>query len=55
MGHAGVRTSPRRLAVTWIIVLVPLGWGIFQSVVQSLPLLLRSPDLAATAPAERSE
>jgi hypothetical protein len=32
------KSSPLRIAVSWIIVLIPLGWGIMQSVVKSLPL-----------------
>lgn len=30
--------SPMLVAVHWMIVLVPLGWGVVQSVVKSLPL-----------------
>jgi hypothetical protein len=26
------------IAVSWIVVLIPLGWGVVQSVVKSLPL-----------------
>ena len=25
-------------AVSWVLVLIPLGWGVVQSVVKSLPL-----------------
>jgi hypothetical protein len=32
------KSSPLPIAVSWIIVLIPLGWGIVQSVVKSLPL-----------------
>ena len=32
------RTSPLTIAVAWILVTVPLGWGVYQSVVKSLPL-----------------
>jgi hypothetical protein len=32
------KTSTLRLAVAWVIVAIPLGWGVYQSVVKSLPL-----------------
>jgi hypothetical protein len=32
------KTPPLLIALAWIIVLVPLGWGIVQSVVKSMPL-----------------
>ncbi len=35
-----------RLAVAWTIVTIPLGWGVFQSVMKSLPLFQAN---AATA------
>jgi hypothetical protein len=37
------KTSAFRLAIAWVIVAVPLGWGVYQSVVKSLPLF-RAPD-----------
>jgi hypothetical protein len=30
------------IAMSWIVVLIPLGWGVFQSVVKSLPLFSAS-------------
>jgi hypothetical protein len=36
------KSSPLLVAISWIIVLVPLGWGVVQSVVKSLPLLQTS-------------
>ncbi|MHC5538049.1 MFS transporter small subunit [Singulisphaera rosea] len=33
------KTPTGRLALAWIIVLVPLGWGVYQSLLKSLPLL----------------
>jgi hypothetical protein len=33
------------IAMSWLVVLLPLGWGVFQSVVKSLPLLSASPAL----------
>ena len=38
-------TSPLTIALAWIVVTVPLGWGVYQSVVKSLPLFR-----TATAP-----
>ncbi len=32
------QTSPLVLAAAWILVLIPLGWGVYESVVKSLPL-----------------
>ena len=32
------RTSPLLLALSWMVVLIPLGWGVVQSVAKSLPL-----------------
>ncbi|WP_261345582.1 MFS transporter small subunit [Paludisphaera soli] len=31
-------SSPLRVALSWLVVLVPLGWGVVQSVMKSLPL-----------------
>ncbi len=30
--------SPLVIAASWVLVLIPLGWGVVQSVVKSLPL-----------------
>ena len=32
------KSAPALIALSWLIVLVPLGWGVVQSVVKSLPL-----------------
>ena len=44
------KTSPLRLAVAWVIVAIPLGWGVYESVVKSLPLFRASAPAAAPAP-----
>jgi len=31
-------TSPLTIVFAWLLVTIPLGWGVFQSVVKSLPL-----------------
>jgi hypothetical protein len=41
------KPSPLRIAVSWMIVLIPLGWGVYQSVVKSLPLF-QTPAAPAT-------
>jgi hypothetical protein len=38
MVHVEKKSSPLVIAAFWILVLVPLGWGVVQSVVKSLPL-----------------
>jgi hypothetical protein len=38
MGPSEKKSWRLRIAVAWITVLIPLGWGIEQSVVKSLPL-----------------
>ena len=32
------KSSTLVIVVSWIVVLIPLGWGVVQSVVKSLPL-----------------
>jgi hypothetical protein len=43
--------SPLRLVIYWVLVLMPLGWGISRSVLTSLPLLTTT-DASATSPLE---
>ncbi len=38
MDQVEKKASPLLVAVCWIIVLIPMGWGVVQSVVKSLPL-----------------
>ena len=47
MDHTSKPTSPLTIAVAWLVVALPLGWGVYQSVVKSLPLFR-----TATAPAK---
>jgi hypothetical protein len=47
------RTSPLTIAIAWILVTVPLGWGVYQSVVKSLPLFRMT--TAAPAPTRSVE
>jgi hypothetical protein len=32
------KTSPVSIALAWTLVTIPLAWGVYQSVVKSLPL-----------------
>lgn len=41
-------TRPLVIAAAWIVVAIPLAWGVYQSVVKSLPLFQAD---AAKAPA----
>jgi hypothetical protein len=36
------KSSPLLIATMWLIVIVPLGWGVYQSVVKSMPLFQAS-------------
>jgi hypothetical protein len=47
------KSSSLLIAGSWILVLVPLGWGVFQSVVKSLPLF-QMPAASRTAPSSAS-
>lgn len=38
MIHNEKPSAALRVAVAWLIVLIPLGWGVVQSVTKSLPL-----------------
>lgn len=38
MDRASKPTSPLAIALAWLVVALPLGWGVYQSVVKSLPL-----------------
>jgi hypothetical protein len=31
-------TSPLRIALAWTLVTIPLAWGVYQSVIKSMPL-----------------
>lgn len=36
------KASPLKVVAAWILVVIPLGWGVYQSVVKSLPLFQRA-------------
>jgi hypothetical protein len=37
------KTSPWVIAFAWIVVTIPLGWGVYESVIKSLPLFQAAP------------
>lgn len=43
------KSSPAMIAIAWIIVGVPLGWGVYKSALNAVKLF--QPQPAATAPA----
>ena len=47
----GPTTSPALIAVAWIVVVIPAGWGIFQTLKQSTQLFRRPIPAAVSAPA----
>jgi hypothetical protein len=36
--HEPNKTPLWRIAAAWVVVAIPLAWGVYQSVVKSLPL-----------------
>jgi hypothetical protein len=32
------KTSTLRIVIYWMIVLIPLSWGVYESIIKSLPL-----------------
>ncbi|QEH35249.1 hypothetical protein OJF2_37960 [Aquisphaera giovannonii] len=43
-------SSTLRIAASWLLVLIPLGWGVVQSVAKSVPLF-RASSAPGTPPA----
>ena len=48
--HTATNTSAPLLAIYWLIVLIPLGWGVYQTVQKSIPLFHVTSTAAATSP-----
>jgi len=42
-------SSPLLVAASWLFVLTPMGWGVYQSVVKSLPLFQTPAATSTTA------
>lgn len=47
MTNQSAKSSPLLLALVWAIVAVPLGWGLYQSVIKSKPLFAGEKHVAA--------
>jgi hypothetical protein len=54
MDGAQKKTSPLLIAIAWAVVMIPLGWGVYQSLVKSLPLFRASSvPPTSTAPSQK--
>ena len=53
MNRSEKSTSPLMIAFAWLVVLIPLGWGVIQSVIKSLPLFEMSATQEPRPPAEK--
>ena len=42
------KTSTLRIVIYWTIVLIPLSWGVYKSIIKSLPLFGAAPASAGT-------
>jgi hypothetical protein len=42
MSRPGEKTSPLLLAAAWLVVTIPLAWGVYQTAKKSLPLFRMS-------------
>jgi hypothetical protein len=49
MSRPGAKTSPLLLAAAWIVVTLPLAWGVYQTAKKSLPLVRMSADAGEPA------
>ncbi len=49
MASSEKQTSPLVIAFAWILVLIPLAWGVVQSVVKSMPLFQTARDSTAAS------
>jgi hypothetical protein len=50
MNETPAKTSPLLVAAAWIIVALPLSWGLYTSIIKSKPLF-NAPPAAQAAPA----
>ena len=51
MSDNSLKTSPLLVAAAWVIVALPLGWGLYQSIMKSKPLFNGPAPAAQVAPA----
>jgi hypothetical protein len=42
MSRPGEKTSPLMLAAAWLVVTIPLAWGVYQTAKKSVPLFRMS-------------
>ncbi len=49
MNEPAGKTSALRLAAAWIVVTIPLAWGVYQTAIKALPLF-RGTTATATGP-----
>ncbi len=49
MSRPGEKTAPLLLAAAWLVVTIPLGWGVYQTVKKSLPLFRMSATVSEPA------
>ena len=45
------KSSPLLVVAAWVLVALPLGWGLYQSIIKSKPLFTSVSTPAASAPA----
>jgi hypothetical protein len=49
------KTSPMSVALAFLVVALPLGWGLYRSIKTSMPLFTAGAGAAAPAPAPQPE
>ncbi|HVU15423.1 MAG TPA: hypothetical protein VHD32_00750 [Candidatus Didemnitutus sp.] len=54
MNPSSSKSSPLLVLAAWVIVAIPLSWGLYQSVIKSKPLFTQAspPSVSPTAPAK---
>ncbi len=52
MNRPAEKTSPWRLAAAWLVVTLPLAWGVYQTAAKALPLFRGAITVAAPASLE---
>jgi hypothetical protein len=50
MNRPAAKTPPWRLAAAWIVVTIPLAWGVYQTAAKAMPLFRGA--VAAPSPPE---
>ena len=47
MSSTSSSSSQLRVLLAWVVISIPLGWGLYQSVIKSKPLFAGPPPAAA--------